>query len=102
MIFLRTLPLYATTTLLVAALVLVADAREWTDAQVVLAGATLAFVYLAFVVVPWLLREYGKPRRQRPRRHAAEHANGSALTVQPQPRTYAGASATAEPLQLVH
>jgi hypothetical protein len=60
---LRVLPLYAMSALLALGLALVANARDWTGRQTLLAAAIVAFVYLATVVVPWLLRDLAEPRR---------------------------------------
>lgn len=62
--FVRVLPLYAVSALLAAALALVSTARDWSAGETLLAAALLSVVYLATVVVPWLLREHGRPSRK--------------------------------------
>jgi hypothetical protein len=59
---LRIFPLYAMSALLAVGLVLVAGARNWGGGQTIVAGAIVAFIYLAAVVVPWLLADLGKRR----------------------------------------
>jgi hypothetical protein len=63
--FLRRLPIYATGVGFATLLLVVADARNWSDLTLLLVGLTIAVFYTVTILVPWLIYEqfnYEPPR----------------------------------------
>jgi hypothetical protein len=104
----RILPLYAMSVLLAGGLSLLASARHWSGGESLLAGAVVAFIFLATVVVPWLLREYGHPRQMRRQTTLwitsidVKTRNGGAAPAITVRENYSGSSNRVKPPKLVH